>query len=326
MSFIMLKTVLQNFDRDELEILTLVSQRIERIIYKHFPMKPFRVCGSFEIRVNPNGHLDVCLRNGQFHLRADRSNVVEFKSSTGYVTQEILSGFFSIHEMSRFLGETVRFKTSIIWISPDARINPEHIAAMEEMTHLWSDRCLVITPQPHLIYERDTLPTLTLDYHLILSSPMISHTCRILRIYGIDMPLSQYHNFYGVKIIKIALAMTRISLPNFLDFIEGIKQHKSDAIICFEFISISSQIELSNHISKIRETFPEDRAAFAYKVNFLDFMKQVAVFDEFKDKNPNTHETLRMRVISGKEKENFCSSIKIHVSDATVFALERQLT
>ncbi|KAI1706633.1 hypothetical protein DdX_12842 [Ditylenchus destructor] len=329
MSYILFMNVLQSFDRDELLILTISNRCIQRIIKNEFSKKPLRVYDNVELQVNQTGQLEACLRNGQIELLADRSNVSEFKASTGYIVQTKLSAFFPIEQMSPFLGDIVRCKTSILWIHLSARIKPDHVTEMEKMTHLWSERNLVITPEPNLIYLKKTSVKIALDYHRLLCTPAIVESCRDLRMFGIDIPLKIYRHIYALKVIKIVQIETRISPINFLKFVEGIGKQKSSAVICFELFSSSSQVEMWSHIGKMREIFIESRKSIAFKVSFLLLTMHEALITEFRDTNPSTNETLEMRFVNGEEKANFCNLLYPNGNNATtscnVFALQRQL-
>ncbi|KAI1704845.1 hypothetical protein Ddc_16016 [Ditylenchus destructor] len=243
MSVILIYNVFRYFCRDELEIISNTSRFIQRLIEHKFPAHPFRVFDQLSICANEGDDLKLRLMNGYALLLQDHSNIEEFKERISHSEELDDSTCLQVDEMQPFLGLNVRIKETIIWLLPRSSITPQHISAIEKISHLWTDRRL----QLNSFSGQENSQTIGSDCALIFKSPDIIKKCHQLSIWGIDMPFSDFPNLYKPKAIKfIRFVTSQISPSHLLDFIKGIAENKT--IVFFEL----ADNFVETHIAKIR--------------------------------------------------------------------------
>ncbi|KAI1695848.1 hypothetical protein Ddc_20922 [Ditylenchus destructor] len=241
MNYMLLVNVLEYFDRENLEKLSIVSRLFEKIVRIEFPRHPFRVFNKLHIESGTNGNIVLGMQNKGITLQIT-SNVAEFKSGSPDGFRNGVR-YSSVRAMQPFLGKSVRFGRTIIEVNSNL-ISQQGISAMENLAHLWTGQILEIrhgydinTPTSSNCYDKPYSQfapdnAIIPNCELLFNAPGVITPCRELEIYRIDMPLT-YPALYAMKIIKIR-EVHYFPAENFLSFLEGFSKYNSTTqIVCF---------------------------------------------------------------------------------------------
>ncbi|KAI1731290.1 hypothetical protein Ddc_00096 [Ditylenchus destructor] len=299
MYYTLMMNILRNFSRDDLEIVSISTRLASKIVEKEFTAYPCRSFDELCIRATyPISDLELCLSNSHVQLLPDRSNIAEFKSRNGGNMHDI--DYFGFDEMLPFVGKSIRFKKTTIYLMSDARITPQHIAQIESISHLWADQSLTIERFPF-----HTTPGIMQDCSLILNSLAAIQPCRRLRLRDLALPFSEYHNLYSLKIVEFCPMGTAIPDNHVLSFIEGIGKCRSKTLTVWFLYPTY----LRTHITKIREAFMAAREPISFEVFFVQKSIDDTSIAGFRDENLSTKEVLEMPVVWAEEKFNFLNKL-----------------
>ncbi|KAI1707843.1 hypothetical protein Ddc_14608 [Ditylenchus destructor] len=341
MNYMLLVNVLEYFDRENLEKLSIVSRLFEKIVRIEFPQHPFRVFYQLHIATCSNGAIGVGMENKGITIKITsitppETNVAEFKAG-------LTDGFchavrhFSVRAMLPFMTKSVRFWKTIIEVN-STLISQQSITAMENFAHLWTGGILEIRHGYDIIkksspnYRRSSVydeyePYKSFAPHnaiipsceRIFNSPGVITPCRELQLYRISAPLSVYPGLYALKFIKIN-EVHEFWANNLLDFVEGFSKYNSTTLlICFSDIDFQR-----THQGIIRDSFCNSKETHAWKLILVDvkwYGGQNLI--EFRDENLLTKDVLEFRKTDNQLKEDLCTSLGI-TSWCALWILERK--
>ncbi|KAI1729873.1 GDA1/CD39 (nucleoside phosphatase) family domain-containing protein [Ditylenchus destructor] len=309
MAYIMLNT-LQFFERDELEILSTSSRDVNRLINKAFTNGPLRVFDKLDIRTSDIGDLELSLWNGDALWRPNNPyNVELFKNGTpppDSMSEDVT--YAPLNKMIPYLGIDVRVKSTTIALT--AGFNQLSVMAIEKLNHIWTDRFLGAHVQYEDIQYSEEIESPELRAEkckLILNSSAIVKQCKQLCISGIDLPFHEFPILYTLEIVKFAevINLQSISPTNLVEFIEGVRKHRSKTTICV-YVSHFSQ---TRYIEAVREVFAVAHEPSPFKIFFLEAMSGESIFSTFRDDNMITHETLEMKQITRADKDEMWKTL-----------------
>ncbi|KAI1709827.1 hypothetical protein Ddc_13725 [Ditylenchus destructor] len=311
---ILLSDVFKFFNREELESLEINSRFILAIVKQNYATKPFRVFGGLNIYIGTNNNLTVILWNKFARLFQDFSNIAQFKAKQHDYANSGKCLDFSIDEVRPFLGQTVRFEVTNIFLS-HSRTNPQHIAEIESVAHLWTDQYVCINGDYcQFQTSMPIAPTPIHDCDLIFRSSVIMNSCRQLRIQNINMAFKSYPILYNLEVVEFSLLEDfDISPVNFVGFVEEIGHNKSNTVVLFHTVSESQEKQF---VEQIRQTFLTTREPLKFKAILVTHSNVAGFNGENKLKLPveysngHTNGTLQMRSMKGQEREDFCKILR----------------
>ncbi|KAI1695849.1 hypothetical protein Ddc_20923 [Ditylenchus destructor] len=319
MNYMLLVNVLEYFNRDDLEKLSIVSQLFEKVVRLEFPQHPFRVFQELHIVTGTNGGIDLKMDNDGLELKrtlATKIPELRYLLPCG-AWMDVDMKYLPLRAMLPFMAKSVRFKETIIEVN-STLISQQSITAMENFAHLWTGRILeirhgfdIITPtspnyqrfeayvedKPYKCFAPNEAIMPSCDR--IFNAPGVIAPCRELRLYGIDTPLSVLPVLYGLKIIRITEARG-FSASNLLDFVEGLAKYNSTTLlICSS--NVNFQI---THIEKIQEAFSKAKVALAWRLIIWDEEFGTEKLIKFRDENLLTKEVLELRLTDSKMRKD----------------------
>ncbi|KAI1730000.1 hypothetical protein Ddc_02674 [Ditylenchus destructor] len=330
MAYILMMNVLANFDRDELEIVSITSRLFAKVVRHKFSTHPFRFFKRLDIAAGGNGAIRLRLQNANVFLLDDGSNTQQFKKPEEHpLLDELPSGdvsYCTLDQLRPFLGENVRVKNATIEMGSRVRINNGHIAEMEVIAHLWSGLNLHIIPgmirsvdNDFLIFNLNNSSGIAPDCSFVLSSPTIVSSCHRLIIFGIDLPFGNFPILYSLKMISFLDVIEKISPVHLLEFIDGIGKHHSKTMtIC----CLHGDNPWRMHIESIRQAYAGSLTPNPYKAIFAQ-TGDISEVVQFQDVNSSTGEVLEMRALLEQEKIDVCNVIGCTTS-VNIFSLERK--
>ncbi|KAI1719497.1 hypothetical protein Ddc_08710 [Ditylenchus destructor] len=305
----LLANVLQCFNRNDLDTLLISSRLFKRIIEQEFPIHPIRLFDGLVIRANGYNHLTALLYNGDARCLPSRAYIDEFKNGTADDTVLMHEIFSPLNEMTLFLGQSVRFKQTYIYLNHDARLSQHHITAMEAISRVWTSQALWIDAS-------DNKCDVSQNCRRLFNSSAIIQPGGNVRLYGFNLPFSRYPNIYALKILTLGSANIQISPTNLLDFANGIAQYHSrtTVVLCLHGNFLT-------YIGKIRRAFPAALTPMPFIIIFVRSVDD-EIF-EFQDKNALTNEVLEMYAVVGEARNHLLRTLNC-CSLCHFYALERK--
>ncbi|KAI1720645.1 hypothetical protein DdX_04887 [Ditylenchus destructor] len=305
----LLTNVLQYFNRNDLDTLLISSRLFRRIVEQEFPTHPIRLFDGLVIRTNNYNNLTALLYNGNARCLPGRYCAEEFKKGTAVDPVLMREIFSRLNDMTLFLGQTVRFKQTLIYLTHDARLSQHHITTMEAISHVWSGQSLWIDAS----YNKCDVSQ---NCRQLFNSSAIIQPGGDVRLYGFNLPFSQFPNVYALKVLTLASADIQISPTNLLDFADGMAKYNSRTTVV-----LSLHGNFLTYIGKIRRAFSATLTPVPFKIIFVR-----SAYDEifeFLDKNAITNEVLEMCAVAGEARNRLLRTLKC-CSLCHFYALERR--
>ncbi|KAI1697361.1 hypothetical protein DdX_18535 [Ditylenchus destructor] len=325
MAYILMMNVLSNFNRDELEIVSVTSRLFAKVVRHEFSIHPFRFFKLLDIHAGENVAIRLRLKNGNIFLLENGSNTQQFKNpqehtlldepSFGYAP----SSYCTLDKLRPFLGENVRFKGTMIDMGSLIRISNGHVAEMEVIAHLWAGQNLNFIPGMSRFLSEEYSPGISPDCNFVLSSQTIVSSCHELSIFGIDVAVHDFPSLYDLKVIRFIGMIDEISPAHLLEFIDGIGKYDSKIMtVCYYCGENPSRM----HIGNIRQAFNSSLTPNPHKIIFVQ-SEDINEIVQFRDVNSSTGEALEMRAFMDQEKSDVCNVIGFSLS-CNIYSLERK--
>ncbi|KAI1701551.1 hypothetical protein DdX_16026 [Ditylenchus destructor] len=179
-----------------------------------------------------------------------------------------------------YLGPTVRIEQTYIYVAGDTTYNPEHIAEMESMAHLWRDGDIHIRNAGN-----DGCRIIAEDFQSILNSPTILQ-CHCLKMDNAHFSFKDYKALYSVNKILINYRNEEIGHCYWLQFLE---KTGAKPVVVLEGLPRES---INTLLDQLTKTFFSAVSPTTYKIEFVNVDESLTVFRQM---NYRSREKLQLK-------------------------------
>ncbi|KAI1710283.1 BTB/POZ domain-containing protein [Ditylenchus destructor] len=284
----LLLDILKFMDRDQLESVQITSRVLNNMIRQNFASEPYRI----PRHNNPFGaSLEIEFKDDNLHLRL--SNYCFYIDPCTRKWNACDDGedselhYYPIQEMRPLIAKTVRIPDSAIYVTSDFTI--WHIEELESISHLWSERLLII--------EHDSR-TYEISIDLMFQSSKLL-CCKTLHFSDHEtIQLHLYPLIYTVDCINCY----PVSTSNIVEIVrEKANYPQSNTIfdLSTEFLAMKEAIEI------IREDFLASLNPYGFEVIFVVIPNHPQYVDlhsieksqlKFRVENKRTKEVLQLSI------------------------------
>ncbi|KAI1699364.1 hypothetical protein Ddc_18600 [Ditylenchus destructor] len=258
-------------NRDQLERFSIVCRPLKNFIERYLHSKPYRVFDELRIR----GSSYALFHNKvQWHPNQDDYSAHQFIAGDALHPRV---EYYSFAEMRPYLGQTICIEKTWIYLNDGITYNPENVAQMESIAHVWCDRKISISKGGNRIVAE--------DIQLILNSPKILQ-CQLLYMYRAHFSFKDYKVLYNAKIIENYYGNGLTDPDYWTQFLE---QPRVKPLVVLRYLHRESINTVIDHLSK---TFSSAVSPNAFKIVFAENDEPLT---EFRKTNETSGEKLELK-------------------------------